>query len=333
MGRSAAGLWPYAIASMSGIGLVLGGGGVTGAAFHFGTLFAIEMATGWDPADADVVVGTSCGAVVSSILRSGPLTIEALIGEAGGREELAHTLGGRLYRKARPRGLLRWVRHGIVPGLRRPGLQLVLGSPAPYTTEGIEEWIEDHIGARANGWPSRPTIVAAFHLETRERVAFGTEGSLDIPIKRAAAASSAVPMLYEPVIIDGGRYIDGGITSGTNADLLLGSDEPLDLVIVIAPMASLEAREGARLYEGILDRLGATALGGEIDAIHCAWPDTEVLVLRPDQSVLDETRPNPLSAGAAVPSFLRTLRSMRSELARPAVWSVFERHLLAAGNR
>ena len=121
------------------------------------------------------------------------------------------------------------------PGLRRPGLQLVLGSPAPYTTEGIEEWIEDHIGARANGWPSRPTIVAAFHLETRERVAFGTEGSPDIPIKRAAAASSAVPMLYEPVIIDGGRYIDGGITSGTNADLLLGSDEPLDLIIVIAP--------------------------------------------------------------------------------------------------
>ncbi len=140
-------------------------------------------------------------------------------------------------------------------------------------------------------------------------------------------------MIFEPVTIDGLRYVDGGVASGTSADLLLGAEEPLDLVIVIAPMASVETRPGARFYEGILDRLGGTALTTELDAIHEAWPDTDVLVLRPDQDVLEEARPNPLASSAAVPSFLRTLRSMRTELARPGVWSVLERHLLVHDHR
>ena len=315
------------------MGLVLGGGGVTGASFHFGTLFALEMATGWDPADADVVVGTSCGAVVGGILRSNALTLEALVGDAAGREEMADTLGKRLYKRSRPRGLIRWLRHGVVPGLARPGLQLTVGSPAPYTTDGIVEWMRDQIGDAVDEWPERPTIVVGYEVEGRRRVAFGTEEAPDTSIGQAAAASSAVPMIFEPVRIQGKRYVDGGISSGTSADLLLAADEPLDLVIVSAPMASVETRQGARFYESILDRLGGTALADELDAIHEAWPDTDVLVLRPDRTVLEEARPNPMSAAAAVPAFLRTLRAMRTELARPGVWSVLERHLLVPNHR
>ena len=55
-----------------------------------------------------------------------------------------------------------------------------------------------------------------------------------------------------------------------------------------------------------------------------------MIVFRPDSAVLEETRPNPLSTQKAVPAFLRTLRSMRSQMARPEVWSVLERHLLVA---
>jgi NTE family protein len=318
---------------VSSVGLVLGGGGVTGAAFHFGALFALEMATGWDPADADVVVGTSCGAVVGSILRSRALTLGALVGDAEGREELAHSLGKRLYQRSRPTGLGRWIRHGVLPGIRRPGLQFAVGSPAPYSTDGIVEWIREHIGEDTDGWPDKPTMIVAYEVEGRRRVAFGTEEAPECGIGLAAAASSAVPMIFDPVTIDGRRYVDGGIASGTSADLLLASDEPLDLIVVVAPMASVETRQGARFYEGILDRLGGTALSAELDAIHEAWPDTDVVVLRPDRDVLEEARPNPMSTAAAVPAFLRTLRSMRDELARPGVWSVLEQHLLVKGHR
>ena len=56
---------------MARIGLVLGAGGATGHAFHVGVLSALEEATGWDPRTADVIVGTSAGAVIGALLRGG----------------------------------------------------------------------------------------------------------------------------------------------------------------------------------------------------------------------------------------------------------------------
>jgi NTE family protein len=53
------------------IGLVLGAGGVIGHAFHAGVLDGLCDATGWDPRDAEVIVGTSAGSVVGALLRAG----------------------------------------------------------------------------------------------------------------------------------------------------------------------------------------------------------------------------------------------------------------------
>src|SRR5262249_40049462 len=43
----------------------------------------------------------------------------------------------------------------------------------------------------------------------------------------------AVPGYFAPVVIDGVRYVDGGMFSPSNADVLAGSD--LDLVIISSP--------------------------------------------------------------------------------------------------
>ncbi len=50
------------------LGLVLGGGGVVGEAYHRGVLRALHD-VGLDPRAADVVVGTSAGSVVAASLR------------------------------------------------------------------------------------------------------------------------------------------------------------------------------------------------------------------------------------------------------------------------
>ncbi len=313
---------------MSSVGLVLGGGGITGVSFHFGTLLALEMATGWDPSTADVVVGTSSGAVVAAITRSGRLGVEALVGNVHTDEEFAAALNERIFRRTKMRGVGRWIRHGLIPGLRRPGPRLALGAPAPYSTDGIAEWIQRALGPAAAGWPITPTTIVAYEVESRRRVAFGTETSPDTDIATAVAASAAVPMIFNPVEIHGRRYVDGGMASGTNADLVLGLAEPLDLVIVLAPMAAADRRDDARFYEAILDRVGGVALTAELDAIRSEWPTTEIVVLRPDREILDETRPNPLSPAAALPAFLRTLRSMRTILASVDVWPVLKRHIV-----
>ena len=318
---------------MSRVGLVLGGGGITGASFHFGALLALRMATGWDPSDADVVVGTSSGAAVAAIIRSGRLDIEALVGDVDNDAEFAAALGGRIYRRVEMRGVGRWVRHGLLPGLRRPGMRLMLGAPAPYSTDGIADWVRRALGPAADAWPERPTTVVAYEIESKRRVAFGTVDSPDTDLATAVAASAAVPMLFNPVTIHGKRYVDGGVASGTSADLVLGHSEPLDLMIVSAPMAATARRDRARFYEGFIDRFGESALTAELDTVQVAWPDTDLIVLRPDEGVLDEARPNPLSPAAALPAFLKTLKSMRTILGSDDIWPVLERHLVGARRR
>jgi predicted acylesterase/phospholipase RssA len=46
------------------VGVVLGAGGVLGGAWMAGALAALHTVTGWDPREADWLVGTSAGAVI-----------------------------------------------------------------------------------------------------------------------------------------------------------------------------------------------------------------------------------------------------------------------------
>ena len=312
---------------MSKVGLVLGGGGITGAAFHFGTLLAIEMATGWNPDDSEVVIGTSCGAFAAAMVRANAVHLDTFAGTGETQEEIHDWLNGYVFRRGTPRGAVRWVRKGLIPAIRRPSLHVALASPGLYRTDGIAEWVRDSAGDLADNWPDKPTALVTYDVEERTRVPFGTEAAPEASMAEAVAASSAVPFVYEPVRINDRWYADGGIASGTSADLVLAHPEPLDLVLVVAPLAATAPRQGGRFYEDMFDRAGRTALSSEISHIKQQWPDTEFLVLRPDEEVLELARPNPMSVGAAIPTFLETLRSMRSELARGAVWDTLSRHL------
>lgn len=318
---------------MSRVGLVLGGGGITGASYHLAALLAINMATGWDPNEAEVIVGTSAGSFVASTVRAGALSVDSIVRADETREQVTERIRKQLYQRQRPGGVTRWVRRGLLPGLRKPGVTMLFGTPALYHAGGIAEWVEEQAGSIADEWPDRPTVIVAFDMTDGTRVAFGTEGAPDVPLKEAVAASSAVPVVFSPYEIDNRYYIDGGVVSGTHADLLLGNSDPLDLVLVLAPMAADQGRTGARFYEGIFDRVGRTALQDELELIADAWPATDVLVLRPSVMVLEAMRPNPMDPAGAVPTFIRTLASLRSKLARPDVWNILDQHLNVRSHR
>src|SRR4051795_1157785 len=58
----------WLIGALDDIGAARGGGGVPGAAWLTGPLDAIESATGWRASDADRIIGTSAGAVVGALV-------------------------------------------------------------------------------------------------------------------------------------------------------------------------------------------------------------------------------------------------------------------------
>lgn len=212
---------------MARIGLVLGAGGVVGGAFHEGVLRAITDVTGWDPRDAEVIVGTSAGSHVGAMLRGGR--------SAKGKRPLGRTTPAETAAPASRRGpaapgmLLRGITR---PGSVRAGAMVAAALPAGRTSfSSVVGYVN---AAHPGGWPDQDLWLPAVRLRDGARVVFGQEDAPDADVGRAVAASCAIPGYFTPVEIDGERYVDGGVYSTTNLDLLTGLG--LDVVIVSAPM-------------------------------------------------------------------------------------------------
>lgn len=313
---------------MSRVGLVLGGGGITGAAYEMAALMALRIATGWEPDDSDVVVGTSGGSFVTALVRNHALELDSLVLPADDRATVADRIRGHVFNRDPGVRVVKWVRHGLVPGIRKPGVTLFLASPAPYHASGLANWVTEQIGDEAAAsWPTKPTAVVAYDVMAKKRVVFGTEAAPDVGIADAVAASSAIPVVFRPYPLGERLYVDGGVASGTHADLVLGAKRPLDLVVVVAPMAAEVQRKRARFHEKMFDRVGQRSLGAEMRSIRDAWPSCDIVVFSPPPSVQNAMRPNPMDPSRSVATFTRTLLAMKRTLAEPETWEVLDHHL------
>jgi NTE family protein len=67
-------------------------------------------------------------------------------------------------------------------------------------------------------------------------VVFGRPGAPPARLAGAVLASCAIPGYFQPVDIGGTEYVDGGVHSATNADVL--RSEGLDVVVVISSMSA-----------------------------------------------------------------------------------------------
>lgn len=219
---------------MARIGLVLGAGGLPGEAFHRGVLRALADIAGWDARTADVIVGTSAGALVAASLRRPGADPAVLIDDSITRAT-----------RMLP-GLPAVAAAAIRPWRARPGV--VASSLLPAGRRSTE-WIVEGVRRRYGGrWADRPLWLCTVRCDTGERVVFGREGAPEASIANAVAASCAIPGYFRPVQIGSLTYVDGGVHSPTNADLLAGQE--LDLVVVSSPMsvAPAEARPKIDLH-------------------------------------------------------------------------------------
>src|SRR4051812_15780295 len=235
---------------MTRVGLVLGGGGVVGQAYHSGVLAVLEHDFGFDARKVEVIVGTSAGSITGTLLRLGvsaedlsAWTVKApLSGEGEVMRQVAATPVPELA-PFRPLSLLRRPlrlpgRHMVQRALTRPWQFRPLAAGMALLAPGRHDIVEQLAALREleqPEWPKPALWICAVRRRDGRRVVFGRTGTPRVPIHLAVAASCAVPGYFAPVQIDGHSFVDGGVHSPTNAAILRGSG--VDLAIIIAPMS------------------------------------------------------------------------------------------------
>ena len=192
--------------------LVLGAGGVVGRAFHAGVLRALAERCGWDARHADLIVGTSAGAQVGALLRLG-WTPRALFARASA-PPAAKRGGGP--RRAWPASMA-YLR-SVYAAPRRARIGPLVAALLPEA-EGGDDRLGEGFDGLGDGWPDEPLWIPAMDLDRGVRVVFGRADAPPVSVVAAVCSSSAVPGVNRPVHIGARRYVDGGISSATHADL------------------------------------------------------------------------------------------------------------------
>ena len=107
-----------------------------------------------------------------------------------------------------------------------------------YDGRGVQQYLEKVLSDpdRANDFRllENELYLTATDLDTCERIVLGGPDWDDVPISRAVAASTALPMVYKPVEIKGRHLVDGGIRSTTNVDVAV--EAGAKFVVVVNPL-------------------------------------------------------------------------------------------------
>jgi NTE family protein len=273
--------------------LVLSAGGVVGRAYHLAALRALARRRGWTPGPDDLVVGTSAGALVAALLRAGISADEQLdhlldptddlgpVGAAAGAAPVTPELAfpGMGPPTVRPGDVLRRIRNGP---RRTPALLSALLPRGGAAMEDHAAWIDRILPA----WP-RGLAICSVRLPDLRRVVWDADTPDAPSVGTAVAASCAVPGFLAPVQHRGREYVDGGLHTPSNLEVVL--ERGVDRAIVVAPMSTAGGHSLARP-----DRparwLWHRTLRDEVRSLRRAGVPT--LVIEPDAAEYRRMPPN-----------------------------------------
>jgi len=300
--------------------LVLGGGGFTGGVYEIGALRALDLlAINRTINDFDVYVGTSAGAFVASMVANG-ITPEEMMRVIN--RELPSPLSDISLGTLLQPNYGGFVRKSLTFPLRVAGVAreflshigeisavdlvngLAGGLPSGvYSGRGIERYVEEALADpdRTNDFRllNSELYLTATDLDSTERVVMGDGEWMDVPISTAVAASGALPMIYEPVRVNGREFIDGGIRSTTNIDVAV--EHGAKFIVVINPVVPFvnDFRKRIPTIMGTRARrvsdMGFTAIGNQAfrllshERLHIAvqhweerYPGVDIILIEPE---------------------------------------------------
>jgi len=205
--------------------LVLGSGGMLGAAWIASSLNYLQSSNQWDLENDDLRIGTSAGSLIATLLGSGITPselIKILTHGAITTDQGVSPLPSSPTRAKIPlnpsdgKYLIRSILNG-----RAPHLGILVSSLFPEGEEPtleIETFVNNVVN---NSWSAINTWVISTQASSGLRKIFTSQSG--ISPGKAVAASCAVPALYKPVEINKEKYIDGGTVSCHNLDVAVRS--------------------------------------------------------------------------------------------------------------
>ena len=243
--------------------LVLAGGGIIGMLYEIGVLAALEEAFPPGPFSQyfDLFVGTSAGAVTAAFVANGAQPSEmfrALRDDLDSPfnfrpEDVFGTPAGNMIQLftqfARP--VLGAV-GGAILRRGRTTLASMLADfqahhpPGFYSTQPLERALCARFTALGYGhhFPAlpRPLYVTGVDIDTAERLVFGTGELAQVHVCRAVAASSAIPILFEPIRIGDRDVVDGAVAGAPPIDV--AAERGARHVVYVNPLVPIRNDRG-----------------------------------------------------------------------------------------
>ncbi len=240
------------VAERQKTGLVLAGGGIPGWVYEVGALAALDdfFEDGFCVNDFDIFVGTSAGAAVASMMANqvSPKDIFKVIisGEKHPFNFERRDIYGiawfgivrswiNLFKKIYSLLKYYWKTNQRISLL---DIIYALQESAPYgffRLDNFDRFLTrtySELGVTNDFRKLKKELyIPATDLDIGRYDIFGDEGFADVPISKAVTASSALPIVFEPVHIKDKDYIDGGVGRVAHIDIALTKGAKLILVV------------------------------------------------------------------------------------------------------
>lgn len=260
--------------------LVLGGGGVAGVAWELGIIIGLHD-TGVDVRGADVIIGTSAGSVVGAQIASGTDLESLFASQLTPVEQSKERMVA--FDPVQLMEAFSQAVAGAGPDPKAIRARIGVYALAAQTVPEAERRaiIETRLPVRA--WSQQRLLIVAVDTQTGEEYIIDRESG--VPLVDAIAASCAVPGIWPPVTIAGHRYMDGGVRSATNADLVTGYER----ILILNPLGTNANYLGA---------------GTAAEAAALEREGSQVLVIEPDVASATAIGLNPLDPATREPSAL-----------------------------